>query len=72
MLTFAQYTNPGFSLPSLKGAWDLVYPGRNCDVREILGNLIGCLEDYELKKTDKSRKMKTRIDGYNMDIFFSL
>ena len=32
-------------LPSLKSAWDLVYLGQNCDVREILRNVIGCLED---------------------------
>ena len=41
-------------LPSLKGAWYLVHPGQNCNVREILRNLIGCFEDWELEKTDKS------------------
>ena len=37
------------SLPSLETNRDLVYPGRNRDVREILRNLIGCLEDWKLK-----------------------
>ena len=55
------YTNPGFRLPSLKSAWDLVYPGKNRDVREILRNLIGCLEDWKVSK-ESSRKNKTRID----------
>ena len=41
------HTNPGFCLPSLKSAWDLVYLGK-LNVREILGNLIGCLEDWEI------------------------
>ena len=41
-----KYTNPG--LPFLKSAWDLVYPGQNDDVKEILRNLIECLEKWEL------------------------
>ena len=49
-----QYSNPRFRLPSLKSAWDLVYPELNRDVREILTNLIGCLEDF-------SGKIKTPI-----------
>ena len=48
------YTNPGFRLPSLKNAWDLVYPRKNCDIREILRNLIGYLGDLELTKNDIS------------------
>ena len=36
--------------------WDLVYPGQNHDASEILRNVIGCLEDWELEKTDFSRK----------------
>ena len=43
------YTN--FRLPFLKSAWNLGYPGENHDVREMLRNLIGCLEDWELEKT---------------------
>ena len=43
-----QYTNLGFGLLSLKSAWDLVFLGKNCDIREILRNLIGCLKDWEL------------------------
>ena len=35
------YTNQRFCLPSLKSAWDQVYPLNNRDVREILRNLIG-------------------------------
>ena len=35
---------------------DIVYSGKNCDVREILRYLIGCLEDNELEKTDLSWK----------------
>ena len=46
-----KYTNPGFRLPSVKSAWDLVYSEQNRDVREISRNLIGCLEDCELEKT---------------------
>ena len=34
-----EYTNP---------SWDLVYPGQYCDVRKILRNLIGCLENWKL------------------------
>ena len=48
------YTNPGFRLPSLKNGSDLVYPEQNRDVKEILKNLIGCLEDWKLEKTDFS------------------
>ena len=33
-------------------------PGQNRDIREILRNLIGCLEDWELKKTEKSQQIK--------------
>ena len=33
----------------------LVYPGQNRDVRQ----LIGCLEDWELEKTNFSRIIKT-------------
>ena len=56
-----QNTNntPNQRLPSLKIAWDLVYPGQNNDFREILRNLIGGLEDWELDKTEKSREIKT-------------
>ena len=39
--------------------WDLVYPGQNRDVREILRNLIGCLEDWNLENIDFSREIKT-------------
>ena len=42
ILLCVTYTNLGFCLPSLKSAWDLVYPGQNRDVREILRDLIGC------------------------------
>ena len=60
------YTNPGFRLPSLKSAWDLVYPGQNHGVREILRNVIGCLKDLQLEKTDFSRgKSKPRIGVFN-------
>ena len=38
---------------------DLVYPGQNRDVREILRNLIGCLEDWKLEKIDFSREIKS-------------
>ena len=51
--TRTQHYNPGFCLPSLKSAWDLVYPRQNIkilDVKEILRNLIGCLEDWETRK----------------------
>ena len=48
-----------FHLSPLKRAWNIVYPGQNLDVREIVRNLIGCLEDWELKITDFSRKCKT-------------
>ena len=52
----------GFRLPSLKSAWNLVYLGQNGDVREILRNTIGgCLEDWELEKTDFHEKPKPRI-----------
>ena len=44
-------SSPGFCLPLLKSAWDLVYPRPNRDVRDISRNLIGCLEDWELEKT---------------------
>ena len=55
-----KYTNPEFCQPSSKSTWDLVYPGQNRDVREISrNNMIGCLEDWELEKTAKSRKIKT-------------
>ena len=46
-----QYTNLEIFLSSLKSAWDLIYPGQNRDVREILSNLIGLLEDWKLEKT---------------------
>ena len=36
----------------LKTTWD---PGKNRDVREILRNLIGCLEVLELEKSDRLR-----------------
>ena len=54
-----QITNPGFHLPSLRSAWDLVYLVQNRDFREILRNLIGRLEDWELENIDFSRKIKT-------------
>ena len=54
------YTKPGFYLFIIfkKNVWDLAYPGQNRDVIEILNNLIGCLEDWELEKTDFLRKIK--------------
>ena len=54
----------GSRLPSLKGAWNLVYPDPNLDVLEILRNLIGCSGDLELKKTDKSRKNQNPVLVY--------
>ena len=51
------YSNPEFCLPSLKIAWDLVYLDK---IKEILRNLIGCLEDWELGNTAKSRKIKCK------------
>ena len=48
-----------FNPLSLKSAWDLVYPEQNPDVREILRNLIGCFEDWELEQTGKTGKIKT-------------
>ena len=51
-------SNPGF-LPSLKSARDLVFPWNNRNVREILRNLIGSLENWELDKTDFPWKIKT-------------
>ena len=53
------YTNSEFCLPSLKSVWDLVYHKQRRDVRETLRNLSGGLEDWELEKTDFSRKIKT-------------
>ena len=55
----------GFCLPSFKSAWDPVYPEQNRNVREILSNLIGYLEDWELEKTDNLRKMETPGMVYN-------
>ena len=52
-------SSPGFSLPLLKSAWDLVYPRPNREVRDISRNLIGCLEDWELEKTCKPQKIQT-------------
>ena len=43
---------PNQRLPSLKIAWDLVYPGQNHEAREILRNLIGCSEDLKIEKSD--------------------
>ena len=55
------YTNPGFCLPSLKRK-DGIYPGQNRDVRKVLRNLIGLLENWELENTDlKYKKSKPRI-----------
>ena len=54
----------GFRLPSLKGAWNLVYSDPNLDVLRILRNLIGCSGDWELKKTDKSRKNQNPVLVY--------
>ena len=65
------YTNPGFRLPSLKGAWYIVYPEQKRDVREILRNVISCLEDWKLKKNDFSRKVKIP-DWYIFCLFFRL
>lgn len=39
------YTNPGFYLTSLNDACDLVYPGQNPDISEVLSNMIGYLGD---------------------------
>ena len=64
------YTNPGFYLPSLKKVWDLVHPGKNRDVRKILRNLIGCLEDWELEKTGQI--IKNRNSGLVYWILFSV
>ena len=49
----------GFCLPSFKSTWNLLYSRQNHDVREILRNLIGCFEDWKLKETELSRKIKT-------------
>ena len=38
---------------------DLVYPGQNCDVREILRNLIGCLKKWELERLTIITEIKT-------------
>ena len=54
-------SNRNTPIQGLKSTWDLVYPGQNCDVREILRNLIGCWEDWELEKTDFSWEIKPRI-----------
>ena len=48
-ISLQEYTHPGFGLPSSKNAWDLVYPEKNRDVREILLNLFGWSEDWELE-----------------------
>ena len=42
-----QITNPGFHLPSLRSAWDLVYLVQNRDFREILRNF-----SRKIKTTD--------------------
>ena len=47
------YKKTWFKIPSLKSAWNLVYPRQNRDVREILRNLIGCFY---------YKKSKPRID----------
>ena len=52
------YTNPGFLYLLEKSARDLVYPEQNQDVGKILRNLIGCLEDQKLEKTDFSQEIK--------------
>ena len=44
-----------------KNNYVLANPGQNRDVRKILINLIGCLEDLELEKTDFYRKSKPLI-----------
>ena len=36
-----------YNLEKAPGAWYLVYPGQNHNVREILRTLIGCLEDWK-------------------------
>ena len=60
-----QYTKLEIFLSSLKSAWDLIYPGQNRDVREILSNLIGLLEDWKLEKTATNyEKSKPRIGVY--------
>ena len=43
-LLCTQYTNPGISSTIFE---NLVDSGQKRDVREILRNLIGCLEDWE-------------------------
>ena len=40
-------------------AWDLVHPGQNRDVREIQRNLISRLENWEIEKNYKLKKIKT-------------
>ena len=72
-LETTQNTNLGVSSAILESAWDLVHPGQNRDVREILRNLIGCLEYWELENTDFSQKIKTPdwcID--NINVFLKL
>ena len=51
-----------------RAAGRLVYPGQNCDGRENLRNLIGCLEYWELEK--KSRK-KSKPRLANLKIYMN-
>ena len=44
-------------------ACNLVYPGQNRDVREILRNLIGCLGEWKLEKTDFSRNIGQKYEN---------
>ena len=53
------FTNLGSFIIFNKRLWGLVYSEQNCKVRKVLRNAICCLEDWELEKTDFSRKIKT-------------
>ena len=49
-------SNFSFCVPTLNAP---VYPGQNRKIREILGILIGCLEDWE--KTDNNILIKKNV-----------
>ena len=51
----------GFVYYLLKRHVDLVHPGKNRYVREILRNLISCLEDWDLEKNNFHEKSKPQI-----------
>ena len=63
------FASLGFPLPFLKSTWDLVYPGQNRDVREILSNVIDCLDDWELEKTDSLAENQNPRLVYTPDVF---